>query len=65
MIFSHLLGSLLSAQAPYLFMILSGFFFGKIGLISKEALLSFAQMNIDIFLPTYLFILVGNNGYLF
>lgn len=59
MIFSHLLGSLLSAQAPYLFMILSGFFFGKIGLISKEALLSFAQMNIDIFLPTYLFILVG------
>lgn len=59
MIFSHLLGSLLSAQVPYLFMILSGFFFGKIRLISKQALLSFAQMNIDIFLPTYLFILVG------
>lgn len=56
--YSHLLGSLLSSQTPYLFMLASGYFFAYVELIGKEAVLSFSRLNVDIFLPTYLFILV-------
>ena len=56
--YSHLLGSLLSSQTPYLFMLSSGYFFAYIELIGKEAVISFSRLNVDIFLPTYLFILV-------
>ena len=56
--YSHLLGALLSAQVPYMFMIACGYFFAKVGLLQKEGLISFAKMNIEIFLPIYLFIQV-------
>ena len=56
--YSHFLGALLSSQFPYMFMIGCGYFFGKVGLLQKEGLISFGKMNIEIFLPTYLFIQV-------
>ena len=56
--YSHLLGALLSAQVPYMFMLGCGYFFAKVGLLQKEGLVSFAKMNIEIFLPVYLFIQV-------
>ena len=49
--YSHLLGALLSAQVPYMFMLGCGYFFAKVGLLQKEGLVSFAKMNIEIFLP--------------
>jgi predicted permease len=39
-------------------MIFCGFFFGKVKIINKEGLIAFAKMNIEIFLPVYLFIAV-------
>ena len=56
--YSHLLGALLRAQVPYMFMLGCGYFFAKVGLLQKEGLVSFAKMNIEIFLPVYLFIQV-------
>ena len=40
-----------------------GFFFGKVGLIQKEGLFAFSKMNIEIFLPIYLFIQVCRSTY--
>ena len=44
-------------------MIFCGFFFGKVGLIQKEGLFAFSKMNIEIFLPIYLFIQVCRSTY--
>ncbi len=56
--YGKLLGALFTAQIPYLFMIFCGYFFGRVKIINKEGLIAFAKMNIEIFLPVYLFIAV-------
>lgn len=56
--FSHLLGGLLSSQTPYIFMLLSGLFFSKIGMLDKDGLCALARLSIEIFLPIYYFIQV-------
>lgn len=56
--YSHLLGALLSSQVPYLFMIGCGFFFGKVGVMTKEGVVAAAKMNVEVFFPVYFFIQV-------
>ena len=61
--YGKLIGALMTSQIPYAFMIFCGFFFGKVGLIQKEGLFAFSKMNIEIFLPIYLFIQVCRSTY--
>ena len=61
--YGKFIGALITSQIPYAFMIFCGFFFGKVGLIQKEGLFAFAKMNIEIFLPIYLFIQVCRSTY--
>lgn len=61
--FVYLLGSYLSALTPYIFIIACGYFFGRVKLITKEDLNSFAKMVNEIFLPVYLFIHVARCTY--
>ena len=61
--YGKLIGALITSQIPYAFMIFCGYFFGKVGLIQKEGLFAFAKMNIEIFLPIYLFIQVCRSTY--
>ena len=63
--YENLLGGLMTSQIPYAFMIFCGFFFAKVGLLQKEGLHAFGRMNIDIFLPIFLFIQVGRSTYLY
>ena len=61
--YGKFIGALITSQIPYAFMIFCGFFFGKVGLIQKEGLFAFSKMNIEIFLPIYLFIQVCRSTY--
>ena len=61
--YGKFVGALITSQIPYAFMIFCGFFFGKVGLIQKEGLFAFSKMNIEIFLPIYLFIQVCRSTY--
>ena len=63
--YENLLGGLMTSQIPYAFMIFCGFFFAKVGLLQKEGLHAFGRMNIDIFLPIFLFIQVGRSTYIY
>jgi len=61
--YGKLIGALYTAQIPYLFMIFCGYFFGRVKIINKEGLIAFAKMNIEIFLPVYLFIAVCRSNF--
>ena len=61
--YGKLIGALYTAQIPYLFMIFCGYFFGRVKIINKEGLIAFSKMNIEIFLPVYLFIAVCRSNF--
>ena len=61
--YGKFIGALITAQLPYAFMVFCGFFFGKVGLIQKEGIYAFSKMNIEIFLPIYLFIQVCRSNF--